>query len=209
MKNRNINRTIFRNMLRKPIGTSIVLIIAGVLTLGLMNSCEDLLDSVPKSLYAVDNYYKTVDQADRSVIGAYDMLLQKSTYSYYSAILYCVDDDISYWKRNNNDEGKAARYISTIENENLGESWIDYYNGLNRANICIDKIPNMDLYTDGTDSEKASLKQLYGEALLLRAIFSFDLIRFGAMFLIKLNRPIWQTIFICLTLLALKFMIIL
>ena len=116
MKNMNINKAIFRNMLQKSNRNTIAILFACVMLTGLMISCEDALDSVPKSLYAVDNYYRTLDQADRSVIGAYDMLLQKSTYSYYSAILYCVDDDISYWKRNNNDEGKAARYISSIDN---------------------------------------------------------------------------------------------
>ncbi|MEQ1678765.1 MAG: RagB/SusD family nutrient uptake outer membrane protein, partial [Chitinophagaceae bacterium] len=51
------------------------------------------------------------------------------------------------------------------------------FQGVEFANICIDNIPKMDMYTNGTDQEKKKLQRMYGEALTLRAQYYLEAIR--------------------------------
>ena len=51
------------------------------------------------------------------------------------------------------------------------------FQGIEFANLCIENIPKMDLYTNGTEEEKKKLKRMYGEALTLRAQYYFEAIR--------------------------------
>jgi hypothetical protein len=52
------------------------------------------------------------------------------------------------------------------------------WQGIERANIVIKNVPNMELYKSGSATDKAQLKRVYGEALALRAYFYLDLIRY-------------------------------
>ena len=51
------------------------------------------------------------------------------------------------------------------------------FQGIEYANICIDNIPKMNLYSNGSDNEKKQLQRMHGEALTLRAQFYFEAIR--------------------------------
>ena len=53
------------------------------------------------------------------------------------------------------------------------------YRGVEKANLCIEQIPQMAQYNNGSEAEKKELKRLYGEALTLRAQYLFQLINWG------------------------------
>ncbi len=76
-----------------------------------------------------------------------------------------------------NDRRDIARYSATSGNAQFTNPFNQLFQGIEYANICIDNIPNMDLYSNGSDQEKKQLQRMYGEALTLRAQFYFEAIR--------------------------------
>ena len=51
------------------------------------------------------------------------------------------------------------------------------FQGIEFANICIENIPKMEMYTSGTDQQKKQLRRMHGEALTLRAQYYYEAIR--------------------------------
>ncbi|MBD0287253.1 MAG: RagB/SusD family nutrient uptake outer membrane protein, partial [Flavisolibacter sp.] len=77
------------------------------------------------------------------------------------------------------DNGRRGigRYQLLLSNSELRNPFVQLYRGVERANLCIEQIPLMDLYKNGTEAQQRELRRLYGEALTLRAQFLYELIR--------------------------------
>ena len=76
-----------------------------------------------------------------------------------------------------NDRRDIARFTVTSGNAQLTNPFNQIFTGIEFANNCIDNIPKMAMYTNGTDVEKKQLQRLHGEALTLRAQFYLEAIR--------------------------------
>jgi hypothetical protein len=76
-----------------------------------------------------------------------------------------------------NDRRDIARYSATSGNAQITNPFNQIFTGIEFANICIDNIPKMAMYTAGSEQEKKKLQRLYGEALTLRAQFYLEGIR--------------------------------
>ena len=59
----------------------------------------------------------------------------------------------------------------------MGGSYNQLFKGIQYANLCIANIPEMDLYSSGSDQQKKQLQRMHGEALTLRAQFYYEAIR--------------------------------
>ncbi len=67
--------------------------------------------------------------------------------------------------------------VSIPGNLNITNPFNQMYQGIERANLCIYNIPKMELYTNGSATQQAQLKRMYGEALVLRAQYLYELCR--------------------------------
>ncbi|MEP6676594.1 MAG: RagB/SusD family nutrient uptake outer membrane protein, partial [Ferruginibacter sp.] len=76
-----------------------------------------------------------------------------------------------------NDRRDIARYAATSGNAQIFAPFNQMFQGIEFANICIDNIPKMDMYSGGSDQQKKQLQRMYGEALTLRAQFYLEAIR--------------------------------
>src|SRR5258705_1769406 len=78
----------------------------------------------------------------------------------------------------NIDNGRrgVGRYQLLLTNAELTNPFRQLYRGVEKANLCIEQIPQMTQYASGSDADKKELKRLYGESLTLRAQFLFQLI---------------------------------
>ena len=68
-------------------------------------------------------------------------------------------------------------YTSIPETDIYYDSWSVLYQGIDRANVVIEKIPAMPTYTSGTDADKAKLNRMLGEAKFLRGFYYSELVR--------------------------------
>ncbi|GHU94596.1 membrane protein [Bacteroidia bacterium] len=153
----------------------------GVAALSLFSCAESFLDVEPMTSVTTENYYKTIDDAERALIACYDGW-QKTTAnrSSVSSIYLCAEimSDECFGGTGAND-GKDARAIDQFDisvspaDANIhNQSWIDYYGAIFRCNTLLQKMEQID-WKDNADARK----RIEGETRTLRAILYFDLVR--------------------------------
>ncbi|KUG07456.1 RagB/SusD family nutrient uptake outer membrane protein [Solirubrum puertoriconensis] len=146
---------------------------------GALTSCKDFLDVEPIALNTTEYTFSTVDGATAAVIGAYDPLSGDNGYGTRVSMYYPYDSDEMIGSAGAPDGGRRsiARYSSLATNSEINNPWNQLYQGVERANICIQQIPQATIYTSGTPAEQAAMRRLHGEALTLRAQYLFELVR--------------------------------
>lgn len=142
-------------------------------------SCSEYLELTPKSSFGPETIFGTVENAKKAVLAAYQRLGGDQTYGSRINLYFPYDEDSMMGLSGTGDNGRRDlnRYNITASNTQLYFPFEWLYTGVERSNICIKYIPEMDLYKNGSDLEKAKLRRLYGEALTLRAQYVFDLIK--------------------------------
>ena len=145
----------------------------------LLVSCKDFLDLEPLALNTTAATFSTVSGATSAVLGAYDPLSGDNTYGTRLSMYYPVDTDELIGSAGTYDTGRRgiARYKAFASNTEITNPFNNLYQGVERANLCIDNIPKMALYTSGSSADTAALHRLYGESLALRAQYYYELIR--------------------------------
>jgi starch-binding outer membrane protein, SusD/RagB family len=138
------------------------------------------LDTPSASDYSSDNLFKTVSQVRMTIYGTYNTF----THDIYSRTInthYDCDNDEMQVQGALNASGRRimGRYNTTpYVGTEMQKVWDRLYAGVERANVNIARIPEMDLFENGTESEKKELRRFLGEALVLRAYFMHDLVKF-------------------------------
>jgi hypothetical protein len=155
----------------------LIILVSGLSILAI--SCKKYLQENPITSYGTNYVFGTVNDAYKVLIGAYSQLAGDQAYGIRLSMYFSVDgDDIcGPTGAGDNDRRDIARYSVVANNLQLEKPWEQLYAGVERSNICIYNIPQMDLYNNGTAAQKAELQRLYGEALTLRAQFYFELVR--------------------------------
>lgn len=155
------------------------LVLSGVTIISLA-SCNKWLEEKPYSTYSTDTYFNTVDDATKAVLGVYEKLSDRTTYGFYTSLIYDIDSDVGQMDGTglSNDNRTLAHYNLTPNHNYITDTWSTIYVGIDRANLVIEKIPQMDLFQNGTDAQRAELNRLLGEARFLRGLYYFDLVRF-------------------------------
>jgi hypothetical protein len=146
-------------------------------TLLFYTGCKKYTEVEPVSQYSVAQAFSDVANAYNAVIGVYDELQGDNGYGIRISMYYPYDSDEGIVSGNiDNGRRGVGRYQLLLTNSEISNPFRQLYRGVEKANLCIEQIPQMTLYTTGTDAEKKELKRLYGEALTLRAQFLFQLI---------------------------------
>ncbi len=144
----------------------------------IISGCKDYLEVQPKSQISVADAFSNVPNATNAVIGVYDELMGDNGYGIRINMYYPYDSD-EIIVSGNLDNGRRGigRYQLLLTNTEIRNPFLQLYRGIEKANLCIEQIPTMALYSNGTDAEKKELRRLHGEVLTLRAQFFFELIR--------------------------------
>ena len=154
--------------------------IAAIGVFSLLYSCKDYLNVRPTSTFDKDFVFGSLLSAQRAVLGVYDQLGKDMGFGSRLSLMYPYDaDDMLGVSGAGNENGSRAisRYNVHATNTQIIGPFNQLYAGVERANICISNIPEMDLYENGDEETKIQLRRLLGEALTLRAQFYFTLIR--------------------------------
>ena len=102
--------------------------------------CSDILEEAPVSDLTVENSFNTEADAKAAIIGVYNSLQLEGVYG-KSQTLFSTDE--------HNAGSKVPLsglnlYSFTADNvEVILPIWRDHYEGINRANLAISKIPNI------------------------------------------------------------------
>jgi starch-binding outer membrane protein, SusD/RagB family len=147
--------------------------IASVLLIFSQTGCTDFLQKNPQGELTQEVFPQTASDA---------LLATNAVYSsvrdwYYNAggypILDIMSDD-SHKGSNPNDQlttvGPYDTYKFTVTGDGLDRWWSTLYQGIKRANVVIEKVPDIDM-------DESAKNQCIAEAKFLRAVYYFDLVR--------------------------------
>ncbi|EHQ26737.1 RagB/SusD domain-containing protein [Mucilaginibacter paludis DSM 18603] len=158
-----------------------MLMIAVTSTVSMISSCKKYLTETPAAAFSTAAAFSNVAMATDVVMGVYARLSGDSGYGIRLSMYFPYDNDEMLGASSNTspdgDRRDIARYGATQTNGQIEGPLENLYTGIERANICIKYIPLMSQYTNGSSSDQATLKRLYGEVLTLRAQFYFEIIR--------------------------------
>jgi hypothetical protein len=143
------------------------------------SGCKKFLDQQPITDVTTDLVFKDVPSTYKALAGVYSRMVGDPGYGIRLSLYYPVDNDEMQGPTgaSDGDRRDIARYQATASNLQITNPFNQIFQGIEFANICIANIPNMDMYTTGTDKEKKQLQRMYGEALTLRAQFYFEAIK--------------------------------
>jgi hypothetical protein len=140
-------------------------------------SCKKYTEVEPVSQYSVAQAFSDVSNAFNAVVGAYDELQGDNGYGIRINMYYPYDSDEGIVSGGiDNGRRGIGRYQLLLTNAELTNPFRQLYRGVEKANLCIEQIPQMTQYSSGSETDKKELKRLYGEALTLRAQYLFQLI---------------------------------
>lgn len=143
---------------------------AGVFTT--ISCSDDFLTTEFKGAVSEENYYQNEEHAYSALIAVYDIMKKESGgFENMIAMLNAGSDD-HYAGGGNESDGAGIQSFSnySIDPSKIpGSFWSDYYQGIFRANVLLQKLPNVSM----DDAKKA---RFTAETKALRAYYYFQLI---------------------------------
>jgi hypothetical protein len=154
-------------------------IITAIALMFIIGSCKKYLDQKPITEVDSDVVFQDVSSAYKAIVGVYSRLVGDQGYGIRLSLYYPVDNDEMQGPSGavDNDRRDMSRYSLTAGNQQLERPFNQLFQGIEFANICIENIPKMEMYSKGAENEQRQLQRMYGEALTLRAQFYFEAIR--------------------------------
>ncbi|MFD0760878.1 RagB/SusD family nutrient uptake outer membrane protein [Lutibacter aestuarii] len=150
----------------------IILIILGVLII----SCgDDFLDVSPSQSLPPSEAFKDITAVGQTVLGMYSGIQGDEYYSYFMIAMPAVKGDDFQTRQTGKRSQNLYRFNETAESDNGGAGfWDQAYYVLNIANSIIE---NIDAVQTNSAEEEVLKQQYKGEALAMRALINFDLVR--------------------------------
>ncbi|WP_018625866.1 RagB/SusD family nutrient uptake outer membrane protein [Niabella aurantiaca] len=143
-------------------------------------SCKKQLEENTYSVFSGEVVFSDVDGAKAATLGVYEAMTSRNGgYGHYLSIMSDIDNDLSKIEGAgfSGDQRTLGHYNFDAQHSMVTGMWNTLWNGINRANIVIDRIPEMDLFTNGTAAQKTDLNRLLGEVKFLRGFYYSELVR--------------------------------
>ena len=149
----------------------LIYFIAGITVL--FTSCKKFLETDSPSTFTSQYVFTHEYDIFNAVKGVYALLTQDAAYSTRLSFYYTVNSDVEIIT-GGSDGGRrdVAEFTCNTSNNEVLSPWNNCYQAINRANECINGIKNSPLYTSN-----ANVRQMYGEAVALRAQMYYELVR--------------------------------
>ncbi|MGL5015661.1 MAG: RagB/SusD family nutrient uptake outer membrane protein [Bacteroidales bacterium] len=147
------------------------------------SSCSDFLDTTTNSEFTTDIVFSNPAYTKLSIMGIYSLMTTDELYSSRLSTMFGYNTDIEVVGADQNsfsqvgNRGLSNYLANPSYSGHLERVWTMLYKGIERANLAIAEIPNSPATTGGTAEEKAAMMGYYGEALTLRSLFYFELVR--------------------------------
>ena len=151
-------------------------LVLALLLAGTLSACERILDQQPLADPVAETFYTNEAEATLAVNAIYDVLNGSLYYGNTPVALAMMEDHI--YKGTNPNDGFGLSQINSLDieptNPYVFEWYQSLYQGINRANVAIERIQT--LPSPGKISDPAK-KRLVAEARFLRGLYYFYLVR--------------------------------
>lgn len=136
-----------------------------------ISGCANKLDLTPISQKNIASFYKTEDQMKQAIAGCYRGLKSEELTRTFSYMLTEARSD-NTWQHVAYDDGAICRFTENATTPVINSAWSTLYNTIQRCNYVLSSIDNV------TFSDDSTKNQYKGEALFIRALTYFDLVRY-------------------------------
>ena len=146
-----------------------------VLALALMGSlagCDSILDQSPTDRLPDNQAITNADGARTALIGAYNALQATPYYGRSFVIFGDLPSDNADWIGTLTTFQSADANQIRADNETVDDIWNAIYDGINRVNNIIEKVP------PSADLDEDEKNEILGEAHFLRALHYHNLVKF-------------------------------
>lgn len=150
---------------------------------GSLAACDSLLDVSPSDQLPADQAITDARGARSALAGAYAALQSLSYYGGDFVFFGDLPTDNADFTGTFNSYAAADANQFRADNETVQDIWDAIYDGINRVNIILEKVPPL---TDLEDQEK---NQILGEAHFLRALHYHNLVRLYGDVPLRLTSP--------------------
>ena len=138
-------------------------------------SCNDsYIEDVQNSgAFDTENYFKNEQQCFSSLVSVYDVLRKYSGGFENTVTFFNAGSDDFYSGGGSSTDGAGIQGINDYSlnpNTMPASYWKDYYQGIARANLLIQKAP-------GAEMDETVKKRFIAEAKVLRSLYYFELVR--------------------------------
>lgn len=142
-------------------------------------SCNDILETESASKLTDETVYTSVYYTESAVKGIYDRIADAQMYAQRVSINWSTNNDIEFagadeTSYNQETNRGVSNYYATPGNSTL--IWTRIYQMIERSNLVIQGIQNSPLMS-GTDKDQAAMKTLLGEAITMRAMGYYELVK--------------------------------
>lgn len=148
-----------------------IALVAGAALLG--GACDEPLDVNPRASVPSDQALETAEEVQAAVYGLYDGLQQSDGAYGRNAVVYPdLWADVLDFTGTYQTDREVDQHTVTSSNVALSDIWGDFYDTVNRANVVLDALPYV-----GEEVSQDDIDQWQGEALFVRALAYFNLVR--------------------------------
>ena len=158
-------------------------------------SCKKWIELKPLDGIIQEEFWKTKEQVQASVIGIYGSMLEQSSGNYgTTGYIPSLSEQLFVWGEARADNISVSTFTSAddidlvnvnIQPANVNANWRPFYRTINICNTVIEKAPGV-LALDNTFA-KAQLDNYLSEALTIRSLMYFYLVRSFGDVPLKLN----------------------
>ena len=161
---------------------SIFFILAFTTGIFLSGCKNEFLELAPPSQLSVESYYKTAEQIEFAVNGAYSTLQTGNMYqSWYVLAEIPSDNTTNNLSGSVTDQDEFDKFYIRTTNPFVANFWNESYNGINKCNMVLAQI-------NGVTMDASRKDQLTKEVKFLRGLMYFNLVRiFGGVPLVTSN----------------------
>jgi len=138
-----------------------------------MSSCEKFTDLKPVSEATAANAYNTAQDAEGALIGAYESFRSQEYYIWDNIVMSDVISDNYYAGGDDVNIIAIDKLNLSADNPRFLNAWKSLYNAILKANMVLDKVPNIEDPKLNLGNRKA---QILGEAAFLRAYHYYQLV---------------------------------
>lgn len=153
-----------------------------VALMGFNTSCSDYLEVTTPSNVDDDFVFYNTGEAYKVIMGGYDLYRDVYPTLFYDISVVGSDAEChpeAYTAQTRHIAEGLFATDGNIDEANMVNVWLKYYKMANRANMIIENIKNLPGFqADWAKSTPTTWTQLYGEAIVMRAIAYHELTRF-------------------------------
>jgi len=137
-----------------------------------MTSCDKKLEVEPKQSIDASTALSTPQDVEAALVGAYSILAGGALYGTNFLMLADLQGSEGQctWRGTFQGQRQITLHNMTRDNGEASRTWIAAYRAINMANIVLDNI--------GVVTDAAQKSQFEGEALFIRGVMHFELVRY-------------------------------